>query len=218
MICKTIDNTIYSIDISLETDFDEISLKLREIIKKNIDITFINKGKIIDAKSTVEQEGLNNSSTVIIVIKDAQEDKLMLPHLILVNIGKGIYEKKYTGKEIKSLLSKPMVFLNLLHAMGQQNPFFLSYLAVNPLLAHSYLYQNLDNPEFKVIVKCDDKKHDPIYPFMEEFNIEEDIDYNNIKYITTQTSNKDEDYVKRTYLSYKRDITKTLNHLTNLRV
>ena len=98
--------------------------------------------------------------------------------------------------------------------IGGQNPFFLSYLAVNPSLAHQYMYQTFDNPDFKLIVKCNSEEKDPLGAIKLDLKKIDKADENNVKYILNECDRTDDvSYIKGLYLSYNRDIAKTIDHL-----
>ena len=165
---KTVTNDEYMVDVDSSSTFNNIAVSLQEIIgEENLNISFMARGKIINNNQTVEQEGLDNNSTLIIVIRkkantDSSDESVHSPTTITLNINNGSYERTYTGSETKHFLTNPTIMLNIIHMIGGQNPFFLSYLAVNPSLAHQYLYQTFNNPDFKLIVKCDNEDTDPL--------------------------------------------------------
>ena len=215
---KTVSNDEYIINVELDTTFSEIKTSLQNLIGEgNINISFMARGKIINNERTVNEEGLDNNSTVIIVIRKqptVPDEIEPLSTTIVLNIANGDYEKVYTGAETKQLLTDPNLMLNIMHMLGGQNPFLLSYIAVNPRLAYHYIEQTLNNPEFRLVVRCDSEGNDPVKPLKKELKKTIKADENNVKYILEQCERSDDlTYVKGLYLSYNRDIARTIDHL-----
>ena len=221
---KTVSNDEYIVNVELDTTFTEIKRSLQDVIgEENINISFMARGKIINTERTVNEEGLDNNSTVIIVIRKqpiVHDEIEPMSNRIILNIAHGSgYEKAYTGEEIKQYLTDPFFMTNIMHMLGGQNPFLLSYIGVNPRLAYTYILDTLDNPEFRLVVKCDCEDNDPIKPLEQKLKKDNEADENNVKYIVQQCeddrSSDDElfcFYVKGLYLSYNRDVVRTIDH------
>ena len=97
---KTVNNEEYIVDVQLTSTFNDITLLLQEVMgEENLNISFMARGKIINLEHTVDQEGLDNNSTVIIVIRKQQhlnsvEQSDPTPSTITLNIDGGeLYEK-----------------------------------------------------------------------------------------------------------------------------
>ena len=215
---KTVSNDEYIVNVALNTTFSEIKTSLQNLIgEENVNISFMARGKIINTERTVNEEGLDNNSTVIIVIRKQPvvvDELEPMSTTITLNIANGDYEKVYTGAETKQFLTDPNVMLNIMHMLGGQNPFLLSYIAVNPGLAYHYIEQTLNNPEFRLVVRCDSEDNDPVKPLKQELKKTIKADENNVKYILEQCEISDDlNYVKGLYLSYNRDVVRTIDHL-----
>ena len=79
---KTVSNDEYIVNVALNTTFSEIKTSLQNLIgEENVNISFMARGKIINTERTVNEEGLDNNSTVIIVIRKQPVvvDELELP-------------------------------------------------------------------------------------------------------------------------------------------
>jgi len=131
------------------------------------------------------------------------------------------YVVSYNGTQLRQAMNKNTgILLNVIHMIGQQNPFFLSYLAVNPSKAMEHLNETLDQPDFKFTVKGDSVEDDPVKPFLVHPCGENgcQIDQNNLSFIIGQCpdyvdTEESREHAKETYLLMDRDIRKTIDNL-----
>lgn len=208
------------------------------------DITFVINGHTIQHSSTIGQENLTLDSTVYLVARQT-ETKTTMPETAVQDIpeveteaeakatvaepGLGLsmgqgngYTYSYSGKEIQSAIDKcPTILFNIIQLISRQNPFFLSYLAVNPSLAQQHIKDTLDNEEFKLTIKGDDVSCDPIKPILMHPSGQNgyQVDTDNIKYILDQTDLVESETVlvkaKEIYLLHDRNVRKTIEALKN---
>jgi hypothetical protein len=104
--------------------------------------------------------------------------------------------------------------------IGRQNPFFLSYLAVNPTKAQEHISITLDQPEFILTIQGDSVADDPIKPHLLHPSGANgyQIDQSNLEYILEQCpdflpTEESLVYAKNIYLVLDRDIRKTITAL-----
>lgn len=132
------------------------------------------------------------------------------------------YEKTYTGADIKEAMKKSTdLLLDVMHLIGHSNPFFLSYIATNPVMAREHINTTLDSPEFKLVVKAESVTEDPIKPFLTHPSGSNghEIDMRNIRYIMKDTdvveSEESLAKAKELYLLHDRDIQRTFDAINN---
>lgn len=125
----------------------------------------------------------------------------------------------YNGEQLRQAIRGDYgTLFHVLHLIAQGNPFFLSYLAVNPKLAREHLEQSLDSPEFKMRVICGDETQDPILPHLTHplGPNHYEVDEANIRHIQSLVDSiVDHDRVKEMYLMHDRCIPATIQALTD---
>jgi hypothetical protein len=132
------------------------------------------------------------------------------------------YQVSYNGQQVKTAMKKSSnIMLNLIHMIGHQNPFFLSYLAVNPTKAKEHIEETLNQPDFTIVIKGDSVSDDPIRPYLMHPNGDGwQIDQSNLDYILEQcpdyvVTDESRSWAKDLYLLLDRDIRKTIRTLQN---
>ena len=203
-------------DIPLTITFQEITDLLNTKYNTNNNIIYIYAGHTIQLTKTPESEGLSNNNEVFIVTSPIEA-----PSEVPSEVPSEGYIAKYNGDQIKiAMKQNTNIMLNLIHMIGRQNPFFLSYLAVNPIKADEHIKETLDQQDFVFTVKGDTVLDDPVKPYLLHPSGVNgfEIDQSNMEYILEQCS----DYVvteqsletaRDTYMLLGRDIRKTINAL-----
>jgi hypothetical protein len=128
----------------------------------------------------------------------------------------GLYRKTYTGKQLLTVVNNCHLVFRLLQDMAKQNPFILSYLAMDPNQVKTELIQLLSDPKFVLNIEGPDITCDPVAPYLTHpsgLNGAE-IDERNIRYLMrTATFRGSYDKAKEAYLICDRDIEATLHQL-----
>lgn len=151
-----------------------------------------------------------------------QQERLPSTHYVIGEGTAGAYQHTYTGKDIKEAMRKSTdLLLDVMHLIGHQNPFFLSYLATNPSKARDFIDESLDNEEFKLVVKAGSVTEDPIKPLLTHPSGSNghEIDIRNIRHIMKDTdvieSEESIAKAKELYLLHDRDIQRTFEAINN---
>jgi len=237
MIFRSVLGTRYELEVPLDAKFREITDLINQSHHTNDVITYVSGGHTISADATPESEGLTNISEVFIV---AAARPPAPPMHIPVSTSEAETEAEtetetgaeaeaeepeyvvtYNGQQLRQAMNKSTsILINVIHMIGQQNPFFLSYLAVNPTKAMEHLNETLNQSDFKFTVKGGSVEGDPIKPFLVHPCGENgyQIDQNNLDFILEQCPdyvNNEESraHAKETYLLMDRDIRKTIDNL-----
>lgn len=134
----------------------------------------------------------------------------------------GTYQQTYTGKDIKEAIKKSTdLLLDVMHLIGHQNPFFLSYIATNPSKARDFINETLDSDEFKLVVKAGSVTEDPIKPLITHPSGGNgyEIDMRNIRHIMKGTDVVETEdslaLARELYLLHDRDIQRTFEAINN---
>lgn len=249
MLFATVLSSQYDVDVPLDAKFSEITDMINNKYNLNNKITYVYGGRTLKLDSTPISENLDNNSKIFIVESPSPVQvtakQAPPPTPAESETGSDIdtdsgsesesepaveselaYTATYTGQQVKQVIDKNSnVMFNIIHMIGQQNPFFLSYIAVNPKKAQEYMLETLDQPDFKFVVKGESVEDDPIKPYLLHPCGKNgyQIDEQNLDYIleqcqdliVTEEIRKD---AKEKYLLLDRDIRKTietLNHPEN---
>ena len=237
-------------DVLLDTTFGDLERRLNEGgllggggVQQRI--TFINAGHTVEHSKTVADESLNNDSTVFIIARPiapvptpepapvsspsspnpsspAGTDSLPDEHdPVDDNASEHNYSVDYTGAQVRTaLVRNSNILFNIIQLIGRENPFFLSYLVINPQLAQEHIDMTLDGDDFKLTIRGEDVTCDPIKPYlMEEGPNRYEIDIRNIEYIVAQTDLVPSEEVmtnaKILYLLKDRDIRATIDAIVS---
>ena len=127
------------------------------------------------------------------------------------------YICQYNGSDVaKAIKADPTILYNVMNLIAQSNPFFLSYLAVNPGMARDYVDKTLADPAFTMTVMGADETEDVIKALLMNplGSNPYQIDSNNIEYILSVTdltdTEQNRDKIKSMYLMTDRDVAKTI--------
>ena len=105
---------------------------------------------------------------------------------------------------------------DLIASIASKDPFFLSYLAVNPDKAQTIIKDTLTNPDFTLTIKGPDETFDKLKTASYHpcgLNGHQ-IDNKNVQYIISQSNTTlPFEQVKNVYLLYDRDISQTIQDL-----
>lgn len=235
MIFRSVLGTRYELDVPLDAKFREITDLINQSRHTNDAITYVSGGHTISADATPESEGLTNISEVFIVavarpppsppihvsVPTPEPEPEPEPEAEPEPEPEPQYVVTYNGQQLRQAMNKSTsILINVIHMIGQQNPFFLSYLAVNPTKAMEHLNETLDQSDFKFTVKGDSVENDPIKPFLVHPCGENgyQIDQNNLDFILEQcpdyvNNEESREHAKETYLLMDRDIRKTIDNL-----
>jgi hypothetical protein len=125
--------------------------------------------------------------------------------------------KIYDGKTVLSAANKNGdIMYNIICDIASRNPFFLSYLAVNPGLARKEMNKILNSDEFKLTIHCQSELDDPILATNMHPSGDNgyQIDKRNVEFLMTQANGiSDFDQAMELYLWCDRDIQRTLQAL-----
>ena len=207
----------YEQEVDHNTTFGQITTLLTKTIKAT-HIRYVSAGHMLKPDTTVSGAGLDNDSTVYIVVRnDMPSTESFLESSESVQAPVPGYEKIYTGAELRQAMEvSTKIMFYLINRIGTLNPFFLSYLAVNPDQAMEHIDETLNNPEFRFVVKGDDDSTDPIKPYLMHPCGENgyQVDQSNIEYILSQTdlivTDETKARAKDLYLLHNRDVRKTI--------
>jgi hypothetical protein len=132
------------------------------------------------------------------------------------------YTKTYSADVVKqAILKNGDIMFNIICDIARTNPFFLSYLAMNPTLAKAELNRILST-NYTLTIKCMDETEDIIKTINMHPSGDNgyQIDQRNVQYIMnvtgisgTNTSNFSPDKVMEFYLWCDRDIQQTIEGL-----
>jgi len=229
MIFRNLLGIRYELHVPLDAKFREITDLINNNRHTNDNITYVSSGHTISVDATPTSEGLSNNSEVFIVCTARPAPPATTPAPPATTPAPPAttpapdheYVVSYNGEQIRQAMNKSThILLNVVHMIGHQNPFFLSYLAVNPTKALEHLDETLDQSDFKFIVKGNSVEDDPIKPFLVHPCGENgyQIDQNNISFIIEQCpdyvdTEESREHAKETYLLMDRDIRKTIDNL-----
>ncbi len=164
LICFTL-STGEAPPVSLTLETDAITGKeLREHIVKKFDF---NKGlfMICDGKFVKDDDYITDGSIITLTKwKDSVAGSVAGSVAASATSQEG-YSAQYTGAEVKQALktNAELMFL-LMHNIAKADPFFLSYLAVNPVKAKHEMDKYLDQEGFSLKIKGKDSSCDPFKP------------------------------------------------------
>lgn len=124
------------------------------------------------------------------------------------------YVKTYGADELKRAMTvNGDIVFNVICDIARANPFYLSYLAINPLLAKSELYRLLNNSTYRLTVVGSDETCDPIkavnmHPSGDNGYI---IDRRNVEFLISNSGVEHNfDKAMEVYLWCDRDIQRTM--------
>ena len=129
------------------------------------------------------------------------------------------YFKSYTGAEVKAAtLKSGDIMFNIICDIAKRNPFYLSYLAVNPSMAKKELMSSLDEDDFKLTIVGPDSSQDPIFALNMHPSGDNghEIDLRNVEFLIMNSGvQHNADKAMDVYLWCDRDIQRTLSALQN---
>jgi hypothetical protein len=235
MIFKNVLGTQYELVVPLDSTFKEITNLFNAEHNTSYNIVYVTAGHTLSLDSTPSKESLTNDNEVFIVTSQPQDLPVVAhePHNdeepeatptepeATPTEPEAAYVVSYTGAQVKIAMQKSTnIMFNIIHFIGYQNPFFLSYLAVNPAKAKEHIEETLNRPDFTFIIKGDSVSDDPIKPHLMHVSGDNgyQVDLNNLNYILDQcadyvTTEDSKAHAKETYLLMNRDIRKTIDLL-----
>jgi hypothetical protein len=230
MLFKSVLGKTYELDVTDDLTFRQITDLFNEKFSTNYTIIFINSGRTLLLDNTVK----DTVGDIYIVTKPAPEapevpaqeaaspsQEVPVPVPVLASESESESESDepetilVTGSELKDIIaSNSDLLFDVICHIGRQNPFFLSYLAVNPEQARSCLHQFLDDPNFRMSVDEESVKPYLMHPCGTNGY---EVDQRNLDYIIRQCPNlvAERQQVKETYLLLDRDIEKTITALNS---
>jgi hypothetical protein len=229
MLFKSMLGLEYELAVPLDKTFEEITVLINEKYTSNFKITYVHAGHTVKLTDSPVDEGLTNSDTVYIVTVEApprEEQELPRPAVPAPPLPEEpAYEATYNGDQIRTAMQRSSdVLMNLIHMIGTKNPFFLSYLAVNPKKAADHIEETLVQPDFVFKVHGDSVSDDPIKPYLMHPSGTNGhlVDQSNLVYILEQCRDFVETeesmaHARQMYLLMDRDIRKTIDVLQNPR-
>ena len=230
---KTPDGQVKNVEI------DNFEITLREVTNllnskyysAETSYIFVANGAALDDSVPLSSLGLNDRSSVIIVVRHAAASAAPAPAPApAVTVGTRSeasesaqtlsayqYHKVYNGAEVSKAIDRDSnILFNVMKLIAQKNPFFLSYLAVNPQMAREHLNATLESDEFVMNIYGDDDTCDPIAPLLvHPFGVNYfETDQSNIEFLMSQSQVQSTyDTVKELYLFHDRKISKVLESL-----
>ena len=220
-----VDHSVPIASLTLDSTFAEVEelVNLTHTPDVPHDIIFICTGRTIPLTSTFNGEELSFDNVFIIVKKKRPEPEINPEPAEAeqpAESGPNV-TVRYTGEQVLiAIKSNPDVLFSVIHLIAQANPFFLSYLAINPVMAREHVEKMLTEPDFKFTIKGD-PANDPIKPTLMHPCGKNgyQIDQDNLKYILDQTdipvSEPALEHAKSMYLLHDRDIRKTISILSD---
>jgi hypothetical protein len=124
------------------------------------------------------------------------------------------YNVTYSGKDLlRAYHNSGQVGLILINRLANANPFYLSLLVRDPVLAEKELIEMMKSSDFSMSIRCADETADPIRRVLMTPDMFA-IDEANIKYIHETVNQDVERYrVKEVYLFCDRDVGKTVKYI-----
>jgi hypothetical protein len=219
----------YQMEVPLDLTFREITVLFNNHHQTNYNIIYVIMGHTISLNSTPNKESMTNDTEVFIVTSDAKPAQPAQPaqpapaqpapaQPAPAPAPAHAYTAMYNGQQLKDAMKRDSnILINIINMIGRQNPFFLSYLAVNPSKAKEHIYVTLNQPEFVLTVHGSSEDDDPIKPLLMHpcGSNGYQIDQSNLRYIIEQCPGyqSTEEHAKRIYLLLDRDIRKTIETL-----
>jgi hypothetical protein len=216
--------SIPNLDITLDT----LTVKLNEqhFTDGQYEFIFVYCGRTLERDKTLTHYKLDTDSVIIIVPKKLTESN--------ESNESNSNSRTYNSNDIRQVLKKDnYILFNIIHLIAQQNPFFLSHIAVNPYLARQHFDTLLNSDDFKLCV-VGNVEDDPIRRLLVEENSpiqiqnQHELDKENIQHILDTIGlgltpgnlpNLEQDtydHVKDMYLFFDRDVEKTIYTLTHV--
>lgn len=204
------DNVTIACDVDPDTTISNLLPYVTEYYGESYNVRFVYAGKVLEHETKINAFEYTEGNPIYLVLGE----KIVKPAL-------AEYEVTYDGKQVLSACqNNGNVMFKIIADLACRNPYFLSYLAVDPAKAKQYLYETVESEDFSLTVKGKTVEDDPVAVSNKHLCGDNgyQIDERNVKFIMKLSGNEDVEYeeAKEYYLFYERDIMRTCAKLKNL--